>query len=201
MQVKWWVPVLVGSALFSACGDGSTASSTTAVNLSSTAFATLAPTETTAVVVTTIAGEGSVSVAEQEYTVVSGDYLFGIASRFGVTADAIVLANGWVDGISHPLSPGDKIKIPSGAIVPAPVTTAVPGAVTTTAAPASTDTTAVAPDSNGCTPGTHEIVAGDLPGNVATKYDVTVAQLDAANVNTTGYTNFVVGVKIIIPCP
>ena len=54
MQVKWWVPVLVGSALFSACGDGSTASSTTAVNLSSTAFATLAPTETTAVVVTTI---------------------------------------------------------------------------------------------------------------------------------------------------
>ena len=113
MQVKWWVPVLVGSALFSACGDGSTASSTTAVNLSSTAFATLAPTETTAVVVTTIAGEGSVSVAEQEYTVVSGDYLFGIASRFGVTADAIVLANGWVDGISHPLSPGDKIKIPA----------------------------------------------------------------------------------------
>ena len=35
---------------------------------------------------------------------------------------------------------------------------------------------------------------------MAAKFDVTVAQLDAANVNTKGYTNFIVGVKIVIPC-
>ena len=77
--------------------------------------------------------------------------------------------------------------------------TAVPGAATTVA-PENTTTT-VTPNANGCTPGTHEIVAGDLPGTVAAKYDVTVAQLDEANVNTKGYTNFIVGVKIVIPCP
>ena len=190
MQVKWLVPVLASAALFSACGDSSAATSTTAVNLSSTAFQTLPTTPSTIAVETTTPGVGSVSTVEQSYTVVAGDYLVGIATRFGLTAEAIALANSWADGIAHALFPGDVIIIPSGGVIPAPTTTAVPGAATT-----------VAPNANGCTPGTHEIVAGDLPGTVAAKYDVTVAQLDEANVNTKGYTNFIVGVKIVIPCP
>ena len=199
MQVKWLVPVLASAALFSACGDSSAATSTTAVNLSSTAFQTLPTTPSTIAVETTTPGVGSVSTVEQSYTVVAGDYLVGIATRFGLTAEAIALANSWADGIAHSLFPGDVIIIPSGGIVPAPTTTAVPGAATTVA-PENTTTT-VTPNANGCTPGTHEIVAGDLPGTVAAKYDVTVAQLDEANVNTKGYTNFIVGVKIVIPCP
>jgi LysM repeat protein len=196
MQVKWLVPVLVGASLLSACGDSPTATSTTAVNLSSTAYQTLPPTESTLPVETTLPTEGQVSVDAQQYTIASGDYLVGIATRFGVTADAIALANNWADGINHPLFPGDLITIPGGAIVPPPTT--VPVAPTgTTVAPAST----VAPNSNGCTPGTYVIAAGDLPGTVAKQFDVTLDQLNAANANTKGYGNFIVGVTIVIPCP
>jgi len=43
-------------------------------------------------------------------------------------------------------------------------------------------------------------VAGDLPGTVAKKYDVTLEQLIAANAGTNGYKSFIVGTKIVIPC-
>ncbi|MGB8858444.1 MAG: LysM peptidoglycan-binding domain-containing protein [Ilumatobacteraceae bacterium] len=196
MQVKWFVPVIAMAALFSACGDSSGgATSTTALNLSSTAFQTLPTTPSTLAAATTQPAEGQVSTAEQEYTVASGDYLVGIAGRFNVTADAIALANNWADGIAHSLFPGDKIKIPGGAIVPPPTTLPAPSTGSTVAA-----ATTIPADSSGCTPGTHEIVAGDLPGNVAAKYNVTLAQLDAANVDTKGYKAFIVGVKIVIPC-
>ena len=49
--------------------------------------------------------------------------------------------------------------------------------------------------------GSHTIVEGDLPSTVAKQYDVTLDALNAANANTQGYQNFIVGVKIIIPCP
>lgn len=199
MQVKWLVPVLVGASLLSACGDSPTATSTTAVNLSSTAYQTLPPTESTLPVETTLPTEGQVSVDAQEYTIVGGDYLVGIASRFKVTADAIALANNWADGINHPLYAGDKIIIPGGAIIPPPTTatTVAAGGGSATTVPTATT---LAADSNGCTPGTHVIVEGDLPGTVAQKYNVTLDQLNAANANTKGYTNFIVGVTIVIPC-
>jgi LysM repeat protein len=147
---------------------------------------------------TTLPAEGQVSPDAQEYTIAAGDYLVGIATRFSVTADAIALANNWADGINHPLFPGDKIIIPSGAIVPPP-TTATTVAAGGTASTVPTATT-IAPDSNGCTPGTYVIVSGDLPGAVAKKFNVTLDQLNAANANTKGYSNFIVGVTIVIPC-
>ena len=201
MQVKWVLSVLVGAALLSACGDGSaTGSSTTAVNLNSTSFATLAPTPSTLPPETTLPTEGQVSAAAQEYTIAAGDVPVNVAKRFGVTLDALNLANAntpnydkfYVDTV---------IKIPEGALVPAPTTTVAAGATptATTTGDAATTTT-LAANENGCTVGTHEIIAGDLPGTVAKKYDVTVAQLDAANTGTKGYKNFIVGVKIVIPC-
>ena len=76
MQVKWVLSVLVGVALLSACGDGAASgSSSTAVNLNSTSFATLAPTLSTVPPSTTLPTEGQVSAAAQEYTVVAGDSL------------------------------------------------------------------------------------------------------------------------------
>ena len=204
MQVKWFIPVLVGGALLvSACGDSPTATSTTAVNLTSSAFATLPPTQSTTIpAVTTLPAEGSLSPVGQEYTVVAGDVPVNIAKRYGITVDALNLANADTPGYSS-FYVDLVIKIPEGAIVPAPTTaTAAPAPVTPTSdAGTPALTTTVAPDSNGCTPGTHTIVEGDLPGTVAKKYDVTVAQLEAANVNTKGYKNFIVGVKIVIPCP
>ena len=196
MQVKWVLSVFAGAALLSACGDGSSATSTTAVNLNSTSFATLAPTQSTLPPDTTTPAAGQVSPVAQEYTLVPNDVPSNVAKRFGVTLDALNLANANTPGYVE-FYVGTVIKIPEGAIVPAPTTTAVPGTETTTASAA---TTTLAPDANGCTTGSYVIVANDLPGLIAKKFDVTVAQLDAANVNTKGYKNFIVGVTIVIPC-
>ena len=146
---------------------------------------------------TTVPTEGQVSAVAQEYTIVAGDVPVNVAKRFGVTLDALNLANADTPNYAA-FYVGLVIKIPEGALVPAPTTTTLPGTVVTTANAATTTT--LAADSNGCTTGTHEIVAGDLPGTVAKKYDVTVAQLDAANADTKGYQNFIVGITIVIPC-
>ncbi len=55
---------------------------------------------------------GSVA-AGQTYTVVANDTLSGIGKKFGTTAQAIVAANGWSDGVTHHINPGDVIKLPA----------------------------------------------------------------------------------------
>ncbi len=47
------------------------------------------------------------------YTVEEGDFLYGIAEKFGTTAEAIATANGWTDGVTHNIFPGDVIVIPA----------------------------------------------------------------------------------------
>lgn len=61
---------------------------------------------------TTVGVAPSTTVATQQYTVAGGDALYAIADQFCTTADAIVAANGWADGIAHPLYPGDPITVP-----------------------------------------------------------------------------------------
>lgn len=73
---------------------------------------------------TTVGVAPSTTVAMQQYTVAGGDALYAIAERFCTTADAIVTANGWADGISHPLYPGDAITIPGGGCASGPTTVA-----------------------------------------------------------------------------
>jgi len=198
MQVKWVISVLVGAALLSACGDGAASSSSTAaVNLNSTSFATLAPTLSTLPPETSVPTEGQISAAAQDYTVVAGDVPVNVAKRFGVTLDALNLANANTPNYAQ-FYVNTVIKIPEGALVPAPTTTVAPGTDTPTASAATT--TAAAADANGCTTGSYVILDGDLPGRVAKKFDVTVAQLDAANANTSGYKNFIVDITIVIPC-
>ena len=199
MQVKWVLSVFVGAALLGACADGSsTGSSTTAVNLNSTSFATLAPTISTLAAETTVPAEGQISTVAQDYSIVAGDVPVNVAKRFGVTLDALNLANAATPNYAS-FYVGLVIKIPEGALVPGPTTTVVVVTAATTAN-AATTTTATA-NGNGCTTGSYTIVSGDLPSRVAKKFDVTVAQLDAANATTKGYKNFIVGVTIVIPCP
>jgi len=50
-----------------------------------------------------------------------------------------------------------------------------------------------------CSQGTYTLVDGDYPGKVASKFDVTVDALNAANVNTPGYSAFYVTLEIAIP--
>lgn len=49
------------------------------------------------------------------YPVVANDTLSGIAAKNGTTVDAIVAANGWTDGATHVIIPGQKIKLPAKA--------------------------------------------------------------------------------------
>ncbi len=199
MQVKWVMSVLVGAALLSACGDGSASgSSTTApVNLNSTSFATLAPTLSSLPPEVSVPEVGQISTVGQDYTIVAGDVPVNVAKRFGVSLDALNLANVNTPNYAK-FYVNTVIKIPEGALVPAPTTTIAPG--TDTPAVSVATTTTAAANASGCTTGSYVILDGDLPGRVAKKFDVTVAQLDAANANTSGYKNFIVGVTIVIPC-
>jgi LysM repeat protein len=101
------------------------------------------------------------------------------------------------------LNPGDVVKIPPGSLAPgsAPVSTQAPVTATpdATATPSVTTTTLEGGQSTCGTQGSYTIVEGDYPGLVAKNFDITVAQLDAANAGTKGYKSFFVGLKIVIP--
>ena len=46
---------------------------------------------------------------------------------------------------------------------------------------------------------TYQIVAGDVPGKLAERFGVAVDDLAAANVNTPGYSSYLIGAVVIIP--
>lgn len=75
-----------------------------------TTATTIAKSGSSATTTTSTTGTG---VAAATYTVVAGDYLSGIAAKVGTTVKAIVTANGWTDGTTHKIYPGDVIKLPA----------------------------------------------------------------------------------------
>ncbi len=179
--------IVVGVTAVSACGGGTSTTATTLLTLGADSFNTLVPAQVVNnnSTTSTIAALPGQRTGEQSYTVQSGDGLMKIANIFSVTAEAIATANSWVDGTAHIIFPGDVIIIPAGGIVPYPTTTTTEPAPTTTAP---------------CISDTYTVVSGDSPSKVASKFGVTRAALDAANKNTKGYKNFVVGIEINIPC-
>lgn len=201
MKTYGWIPAVVGAALFmSACGDAATATTSSVATIGSTNYHTIPPTPSTLLTTTTtVAGgnpggpPGSVTTEVTEYKIQANDVPFTVANKFGITVDELALANVDTQGYSA-FYVGLKIKIPAGATIPD--TSATTTTVATT--PGETTTTLAGGGSN-CAQGSYTIQDGDLPGKVAAKFDVTVAQLDEANANTKGYKNFIVGVKIIIP--
>ena len=183
--------VTVAAALsLSACGDSASSSPSSVFDLTSTNYVVQSTTPSTVPPTTDPSG---VVAGEQEYTIVGGDVPINVAKRFGVTLDALNLANALTPGYPQ-FFVGLKIKIPAGGITPS-ATTTLPGQ----AGPPTNTSTTVAGGQSNCQAGSYVIVANDLPSTVAKKFDVTVAQLDAANVGTKGYTNFVVGITIVIP--
>lgn len=132
---------------------------------------------------------------ERSYDVQGGDYLVGIARDFGVTAEAIAAYNGW-DSVQHPINPGQTIRIPPEDWDPDDPVGGDPDATGSSEAAAGDDGTC--PD--GSEQQTYRIQAGDVKGTVARRFDVTVAELDAANATTQYYAGFVIGIEIVIPC-
>lgn len=159
----------VGVLGLTACGgDDSSATNTTLKPLTSTDYVTTPP-----VVSSTIDPANTVP-PEREYTVQAGDYLFGIATAFGVTAADIASYNGWTDGIQHPLNPGDVIKIPPGGTTP--TTLAAGGTGETTPTTSATSTTLAQGGQ-----GTYTVEAGDYLYSIAQKFDTTPQAIAEAN--------------------
>jgi LysM repeat protein len=214
---------------FSACGSSTGSPSTsTLAPLTVTAFATV-PTTPTTIATTTLPGQvGGVIAGESTYTVQPGDYPSTIAAKFKVKYADLASLNGWdpAANVIAAFKVGLVVKIPAGATAPgasADTTTTVPvggvpatttaggaapattttvkasGKTTTTVAGAGTPTTAAGAGGN-CAAGSYTITAADNAKiKVANKFNVTVAQLDAANAATKGYSGFYPGLKIVIP--
>ncbi len=168
-----------------------------------TAYVTIVPITTTTTlppVPTTPAPYGSISAEPQSHTIVAGDSFGKIADQYGITIDAILIFNQFAD-TSQLLLPGAVIGIPPGARVPGTGTGLVP-----TGGPASsvvaTGSSVAAPPGAGCT---HTIAAGENPSKVASRYGITIDQLQAANPDRDFRTWFLATAIINIPagatCP
>lgn len=186
-------------ALVSACGSGSGSAAgprSTLQYVPTTNYVLREPATTTTTTTTlpsAASGEDARSSGEQRHVVKGGDSLFAIASAFDVAMQMICDYNGWTEcGADKLLLPGDEILIPPNAAV-----AAAGGGVA--AADDSLDT----PDDGaeeaaglGCT---YTIKAGDYPGTVASRFDITFEQLQAANPSRDFRTWFLATAEINIP--
>ncbi len=115
------------------------------------------------------------------YTVQAGDRLVDIAARFGVSASAIVRANGLSN--ADQIFPGQKLIIPSANTTPAPAPTLAPTAAPTAAARPAT---------------TYTVQLGDTLASIARKLGVSASAILRAN-NISNPDLIWVGQKLIIP--
>jgi LysM repeat protein len=186
------------------CGDsGGTAQSATTVTIQPTSYVIRDQvTTTTAPVENTATGEGR-SQVEQAYTVQSGDYPVQVATLYDVSLEELSNYNQWESDFSDFPSPGGTVRIPPGAKFISPDAPETTDAETVTTEEESSDDESTTSTTLGgpCDPGTYELEAGDYPGGVANKFDVTVEALNEANAATQGYDGFYVGLEIVIPPP
>jgi len=119
------------------------------------------------------------STAAGQYTVVAGDNLVRIGRHFGVSAQAIAMANG-LESTNSIIHPGQKLKIPEA---------------TAEANPTKTSSQPAAP---AATTRTHTVQAGETFYSISRQHDISVDRLMAANPSTQPAT-LRVGQKIQVP--
>jgi LysM repeat protein len=198
---------LAFALVLSACGDDGSTTQPTIIIQPSTFSTIVSTTAPAAAAPAGGAAVGGTVAGTQVYEVQSGDFLGGIADDYGIPPESIANFNQWDNGVEHMLHPGDMINIPPGAQVPATGDEADEEDSSSDEESADTeaDQEEVDPDdpprcSDGSRQGTYTIEAGDIPALVAESLDVTVDQLDEANANTPGYSAFIVGADILVPC-
>ena len=195
-------PALIGALVLSSCGGGESGATQSTIDLSaaSTAFV-VRPPATTEPPADTLANGDPNAIVEgiQEYTVQSGDAPYVLVTRFGISLEDLLGVNEWTDPGQFPF-PGTVILIPPGAKSVTAAATATDSGDTSTASETEATPTETIPDAgDNCPQGTYTIVEGDYLGKVASKFDVTVDALNAANTSTAGYSSFYVGLEIVIP--
>lgn len=124
------------------------------------------------------------------YTVQPGDSPSSIAEQFGVTAEAIMEANGIVDPTA--LYIGQELIIPGVA----PEEREVLGA---TATPRSTPRPTATAE-RGQEENVYIVQAGDIPETIAARFGITAEELMAAN-GITDPTSLDIGQELVIPTP
>lgn len=130
------------------------------------------------------------------YTVQEGDFLYLIASKAGVSIDALLKVN--TVKLDDIIIPGQKIVIPVGGKVPTATTTASagPGPTSRTTAPATTVPAPVVAPPPGST--TYTVVPGDMPIAIAYRFGVSpdsLLKLNRLNMQSV----IVPGQKLVIP--
>lgn len=191
-------PIVVGAFLLASCGaaDNGATQSTIDLSAASTAFVVRPPATTTPPTDSVAAGD--VVSTEQEYVVQAGDTPIGVANKFGVDVADLIAYNEW--GVNQFAYPGDTIKIPPGGTVPGATEAASTDDASATADAGTSAPAGTIPDAgDNCAQGDYTIADGDYEGKVATKFDVTVDALRAANTSTTNYSSFYPGLVIVIP--
>lgn len=197
-------PALIGAVVLSSCGGGESGATQSTIDLSaaSTAFVVRPPATTEPPADTVAEGDPDAIVeGTQEYTVQSGDAPYVLVTRFGISLEDLLAVNEWTDPSQFPF-PGTVILLPPGAKSVAAATATTDSDETTTDTSTETEAapTETIPDAgDNCAQGTYTIVEGDYLGKVASKFDVTVDALNAANASTPGYSSFYVGLEIVIP--
>lgn len=215
------IVVVALAALGAACGDSASSSSTTApIVIPPTNFQTVptTPPSTSTTLAPVLGPDGQPAPGSQttdvtDYTILANDVPIRVAKKFGITVEALDAANTATTNYKS-FYAGLVIKIPAGATIPsadsgtAPSTTMLgteTSTATATSGPAgsgastSTSTSAAPTVDGACGTGSYTVAADDVPLRVAKKFDITIAQLDAANASTKGYKSFYVGLKIVIP--
>ena len=203
---------LVLAVVLSACGDdgGSTQPS---IIIQPSTFSTIVSTTAPAAAAEGGGGApaGGTVAGTQVYEVKSNDFLGAIADDFGIPPESIANFNQWEDGVQHVIHPGDTINIPPGAQVPDPDDEDEDDEDARRTSPTrprrprrsrrrSQTRTNRPRCADGSRQGTYTIEEGDIPASVAESLDVTVDQLNEANASTSGYSAFIVGVEILVPC-
>jgi LysM repeat protein len=197
-------PALIGAVVLSSCGGGESGATQSTIDLSaaSTAFVVRPPATTEPPADTLAEGDPDAIVeGTQEYTVQSGDAPYVLVTRFGISLEDLLAVNEWTDPSQFPF-PGTVILLPPGAksVTAATATTDSDETTTDTSTETEAAPTETIPDAgDNCAQGTYTIVEGDYLGKVASKFDVTVDALNAANASTPGYSSFYVGLEIVIP--
>jgi len=204
-MVRTLVVVGAGVALLAACSSGGGGSSSSTTVSASTAFSTIPIATTTTA---PAAGQGGGSPTDSTaaggggaaggatYTVVSGDYLLGIAKKLGVPLQSLLDANGM--NANSLITPGQKLKIPAATTGSTPATTAAGGsggstASSTASSAAATTTTTVAD-----APGTYTVRPNDGWSIIAARLGVDAADLAAFN-DLTLNSVLIPGQKLRIP--